>query len=62
MTRTTKRVKLGGFEEHPSFLKSNGVCVGGVSVFTDDSKDGDMFVGDVPTLKPAEGIVWARVG
>ena len=28
----------------------------------DDSDDGDLFVGDVPNLKPSQEIVWVRVG
>ena len=53
--------ETGGFEEHPLSLTQTGFVLEGERLH-DDSEDGDLFVGDALTLKPAEGIVWARVG
>lgn len=53
--------ETGGFEEYPMPLTRTGLTLEGKRLH-DDSEDGDLFVGDAPALKPAEGIIWARVG
>ena len=52
---------VGGFEESALPTAEAGYALQGTRVH-DDSESGDMFVGDAPTLEPASGIVWARVG
>ena len=51
----------GGFEGYDLALTTTGFELSGVSVF-DNSEDGELFVGAPPELKPAPGIVWARIG
>ena len=53
--------QTGGFEEYPLSLTRSEFVLEGERIH-DDSEDGDLFVGDAPALKQAEGIVWARVG
>ena len=52
---------IGGFEEYDLALTKSGFELSGEAVF-DDSEDGELFVGNPPTLRPASGTVWARVG
>ena len=52
---------VGGFEECDVHLAKAGFALDGKRLY-DDSGDGDLFVDDVPTLEPAPGIVWVRVG
>ena len=53
--------ETGGFKEYPLSLTRSGFVLEGERLH-DDSENGDLFVGDAPALKPAEGISWARVG
>ncbi len=52
---------FGGFEEHALSLARTGFELEGKCIH-DDSEEGDLFVGAAPVLKPADGVVWARVG
>ena len=52
---------VGGFKEYDITLTQTGVQLSGTCIF-DDSKDSDLFVGTVPTLHSASGIIWARMG
>ena len=52
---------VGGFKEYDITLTLTGVQLLGTYIF-DDSKDGDLFVGSVPGLNAASGILWARMG
>ena len=52
---------VGGFEGYDLALTRTGFELSGDSVF-DDSEDGELFVGDPPELRPASGVVWARIG
>ena len=52
---------FGGFEEHALSLARTGFELEGKCIH-DDSEEGDLFVGASPVLKPADGVVWARVG
>ena len=52
---------FGGFEEHTLSLARTGFELKGRCIY-DDSEEGDLFVGAAPVLKPADGVVWARVG
>ena len=52
---------VGGFQECAVALTRTGFALCGERVF-DDSGNGELFVGAPPQLKPAPGIVWARVG
>ena len=42
-------------------LTTAGFELSGATVF-DDAEDGDLFIGDVPVLRPASSVVWARIG
>lgn len=53
--------QIGGFQEYEIALGAVGFELTGKSVF-DDSEEGHLFVGTPPHLKPASGVVWARVG
>lgn len=52
---------VGGFEECNVELTTAGFELSGATVF-DDAEDGDLFIGDVPVLRPASSVVWARIG
>ena len=52
---------VGGFEGYDRPLTRTGFELCGDSVF-DDSEDGELFVGAPPKLRPASGVVWARIG
>ncbi len=52
---------VGGFEGYDRALTRTGFELCGDSVF-DDSEDGELFVGAPPKLRPASGVVWARIG
>ena len=52
---------IGGFEECDLSVAGPGYVLNGMRIH-DDSESGDLFVGDAPTLEPAAGIVWVRVG
>ena len=52
---------FGGFEEHALSLARTGFELEGKCIH-DDAEEGDLFVGASPVLKPADGVVWARVG
>ena len=52
---------IGGFRGHAVELEKTKIEFTGQRVF-DDSDVGDLFVGDVPTLKPLQKIIWVRVG
>ena len=60
-SQDTQAGTLGGFEEFdvPSTQAGYALCG---EVIHDDSEDGGLFVGTIPRLVPAKGIVWARVG
>lgn len=51
----------GGFRKREIALGQPGFELRGKRVF-DDSDDGELFVGEVPTLKTSELVTWARVG
>ena len=53
--------EVGGFEEYALSLTRTGFVLEGKRIH-DDSEDGDLFIGDAPTLEPGQGIVWARMG
>ncbi len=53
--------EIGGFKEYEVPLTPTGFELEGTRIF-DDSEDGELFVDTVPRVKPASGIVWARVG
>ena len=52
---------LDGFREWSRLPVVTGIKLKGVSVF-DDSDEGDLFVGNAPSLQSSQKIVWARVG
>ena len=52
---------FGGFRECELARVASGFDLVGEQVF-DDSESGDLFVGNVPSLKCSDAIVWARVG
>ena len=52
---------VGGFEECNVELTTAGFELSGATVF-DDAEDGDLFIGDVPVLRPASSVVWACIG
>ena len=52
---------VDGFEECRVALIQSGFNLVGDRVF-DDLTDGELFVGGVPELHCADGVVWARVG
>jgi hypothetical protein len=52
---------VGGFEGYDLALTTTGFELGGVSVF-DNSDEGELFVDAPPELRPASGVVWARIG
>ena len=52
---------LDGFSEWNDSPFASGIELTGTRVF-DDSDEGDLFVGDTPSLKPSSDFVWARVG
>ena len=52
---------VNGFREWSDTLSATGVELTGQRVF-ENSGDGELFVGDPPTLEPSPGIEWARVG
>ena len=52
---------IGGFEGHGLTLTKTGFELVGHRVF-DDCEDGELFGVSPPELKPASGVVWARVG
>ena len=58
---TESATNLGGFREHDVPSSAPEFTLGGRTVF-DDSGEGDLFVGDPPRLKPADRVLWARVG
>lgn len=51
----------GGFAGHEVALTASGFELDGDSLF-DDSREGDLFVGEPPLFKAAQSVVWARVG
>ena len=53
---------VGGFEEYQFSLARSGYALEEGKRIHDDSQEGELFVGAAPVLKPANGIVWARVG
>lgn len=59
--RDTTPKGLDGFHEWSGSLIATGIELSGQRVF-DDSDEGDLFVGDAPSLKSSPKIVWARVG
>ena len=52
---------VGGFEECSVELTTAGFELSGATIF-DDAEEGDLFIGDVPVLRPVSSVVWARVG
>ena len=52
---------VGGFEGQTVGLTQSRLELTGYRLY-DDSKDGEFFVGDAPRLRPAPGVVWARIG
>ena len=53
--------EIGGFRERDVPSTQSVIELTGKIAF-DDSKHGDLFVGDAPSLMHSNGIVWARVG
>lgn len=52
---------LEGFHEWSDLPVASGIELDGRRVF-DDSDEGDLFVGNAPSLRSSPKIVWARVG
>lgn len=52
---------IGGFQGSKIELSASRLELKGTCVF-DNSKDGELFVGSVPNLKPSKDITWIRVG
>ena len=52
---------VGGFEGCEVVLTRSGLELTGDRVF-DDSEDGELFIDAAPKLRPAPGVVWARIG
>ena len=59
--RDDQRGEVTGFQEDPRLPTQAALSLYGERAF-DNSDHGDLFVGSVPTLKPASGVIWARVG
>ena len=55
------REEVGGFVGHEIVTSGAGLDLTGERVF-DDSCEGDLFIGEPPSLKPSQAVVWARVG
>ena len=52
---------IDGFHEWSASLAATGIELTGQRIF-DDSDDGELFIGDPPSLKSSPGIEWARIG
>ena len=59
--RDDQRSEVTGFQEYPLLPTQAALSLFGERAF-DNSDHGELFVGSVPTLEPATGVVWARVG
>ena len=58
---TTTDMSLDGFREWSDSQFAAGIELRGRRVF-DDSDEGDLFVGEAPSLECSSDIVWVRVG
>ncbi len=52
---------IGSFEEYAFSLAQKGFELQGTTLF-DAGRSGELFVGDLPELRPSHGIVSARIG
>ena len=59
--RDDQKSGVTGFQEYPLLPTQAALRLCGERAF-DNSEQGELFVGSVPTLKHASGVVWARVG